>query len=285
MDAIATRAPGRVDYEFLRPATLNALTERLKDETRPVDILHFDGHGVFREVTQAETERYPERYGRSVQSEIQRELMRTGLQRGGADAARPETVRTDADTPVGIGFLVFEQPPEAPEPGTAHLVSAADLADNLNRARVGLVVLSACQTAALGTEGTEGTDPLASVAGRLSTTGIPAVLAMSHAVLVATTRALFGELYKALARGRGLAAALDEARVWLANNPDKFPIRRGDGRTSLKLYDWFLPALFHGGTDTTLLAPPTADQAARHPAPPQAARCGWTNTTSRSSTT
>ena len=38
---------GAVDIEFLRPPTRAALRERLKDEKRPVHVLHFDGHGIF----------------------------------------------------------------------------------------------------------------------------------------------------------------------------------------------------------------------------------------------
>lgn len=48
MDALDEYAPGRVTWEFLRPPTFEALIERLEDDGRPpVDILHFDGHGVF----------------------------------------------------------------------------------------------------------------------------------------------------------------------------------------------------------------------------------------------
>src|SRR6266566_200806 len=38
---------GAIELEFLRPPTLPALRNRLKDLSRPVHILHFDGHGVF----------------------------------------------------------------------------------------------------------------------------------------------------------------------------------------------------------------------------------------------
>ena len=38
---------GTVELEFLRPPTLAALRNRLKDTTRPVHLLHFDGHGIF----------------------------------------------------------------------------------------------------------------------------------------------------------------------------------------------------------------------------------------------
>lgn len=40
--------PDMVEVEFLRPPTLRALDERLRDETQPrVHIVHFDGHGVY----------------------------------------------------------------------------------------------------------------------------------------------------------------------------------------------------------------------------------------------
>jgi len=38
---------GAIDVEFLRPPTRAALRKRLQDKTRPVHLLHFDGHGVF----------------------------------------------------------------------------------------------------------------------------------------------------------------------------------------------------------------------------------------------
>jgi len=40
--------PEDFEVEFLRPPTLRALDERLRDESRPrVHIVHFDGHGVY----------------------------------------------------------------------------------------------------------------------------------------------------------------------------------------------------------------------------------------------
>ena len=44
---------------------------------------------------------------------------------------------------------------------------------------------------------------MASVAGRLTATGIPAILAMTHSVLVATTTALFGHFYQQPGQGPG----------------------------------------------------------------------------------
>src|SRR5262249_1620497 len=40
-------AEGRIMIELLRPPTLAALQQRLRDKQRPVHILHFDGHGTF----------------------------------------------------------------------------------------------------------------------------------------------------------------------------------------------------------------------------------------------
>jgi hypothetical protein len=94
---------------------------------------------------------------------------------------------------------------------------------------------------------------MGSVAARLTATGIPSVLAMTHSVLVHTTRALFGAFYKELSRHKGIGEALDQARRYLCNNPEKYEVQRGPDRVPLKLFDWFLPALYQQGADTALL--------------------------------
>ncbi len=43
-------AAGAIELEFLRPATMSALRERLKNTVRPIHVLHFDGHGKFDEL-------------------------------------------------------------------------------------------------------------------------------------------------------------------------------------------------------------------------------------------
>ncbi|MEM9366222.1 MAG: CHAT domain-containing protein [Planctomycetota bacterium] len=188
--ALDTHATGRVTWEFLYPPTLESLVERLNDDELPaVDILHFDGHGMFSAVSQADIEKDPALYAKSTLSEIQRERQRRG---------------TESSQRVGVGFLLFEN-----DEGHKHLVSAADLEDNLFRHEVGLVVLSACQTASMDAEAG---DPMASVAGKLTHAGIPAILAMTHSVLVRTTETLFGKFYQSLAKGHGIATSLDDAR-------------------------------------------------------------------------
>jgi CHAT domain len=94
---------------------------------------------------------------------------------------------------------------------------------------------------------------MGSIAARLTGAGMPAVLAMSHAVLVSTTRQLFGEFYRQLAQGRAIGTALDNARRLLYSHPDKHEVQRGAHRITLQLQDWFVPALYQAGEDRPLL--------------------------------
>lgn len=258
LDAIDAKAGGRITVEFLRPPTFNGLMERLNDGSLPrVDIIHFDGHGVFD----------------ADGSLIRRMLAQS--ERGGGAGAGSALLRhsaTDAGEP-NTGYLLFETGGHEID-----FISARELGENLYQHEVALVILSACQSATVagkgagdggagtpgasaasgegagGGAGEEAVDrPMGSVAARLTATGIPAVLAMTHSVLVPTTRALFGEFYKHVADGRGLGEALDLARAFVANNPEKYEVQRGTERVPLKLYDWFLPALYQQGSDVALL--------------------------------
>src|SRR6266699_3719108 len=47
---------GTIELEFLRPPTLKALRQRLRDRKRQVHVLHFDGHGTFDEQTHGKDE-------------------------------------------------------------------------------------------------------------------------------------------------------------------------------------------------------------------------------------
>ncbi|MBS4097657.1 MAG: tetratricopeptide repeat protein [Sulfuricella sp.] len=239
LDALDEHAPGRVTWEFLRPATFDALIRRLDDKTLPcVDILHFDGHGVF-----DERGGLPERHKKNRPSYAGRgeAIMR--------DAGNPGNPG-EPDSPPHTGYLLFED-----GDGNSDFVSAHKLGENLHRRQIALVILSACQTAAHGDMDADGEErgALGDVAARLTATGIPAVLAMTHSVLVHTTRDLFGEFYRQLALHRPVGAALDAARRHLANHPEKYPVQRGAERVWLKLHDWFIPALYQHGVDGPLL--------------------------------
>ncbi|AUB81358.1 tetratricopeptide repeat protein [Candidatus Thiodictyon syntrophicum] len=256
LDALDAEAPGRVTCEFLRPPTLAALTDRLgRTDLPPVDCLHFDGHGCFDRAGNL-----PARHHAA----------------GGKSGAPAESVQKDqggpGEYPPDTGYLLFED-----AAGGTDFVPAHRLGETLHRRRVALVILSACQSAAVAAqdpahpeapaqETNESNDPagqrpaeLGSVAARLTATGIPAVLAMTHSVLVATTRTLFGEVYKQLARRRTLGESLDAARLRLAQDPRKYQLQRGEERVWLSLQDWFIPALYQMGEDLPLLLPGAAE--------------------------
>jgi tetratricopeptide (TPR) repeat protein len=115
LQAIETAAPDRVVVEFLRPATLTNLVERLENRKLPaVDILHFDGHGVF-----------------DPSSVVGKHD--DGLSKG--------------SKALDMGYLLFEN-----EDGKAQRVSAEELGDALHRQQVSLIVLSACQSAMVAGE-------------------------------------------------------------------------------------------------------------------------------------
>ena len=172
-----------------------------------MDILHFDGHGVF------DTDGgLPERLDNRTVNLAQ---VLSG------QMLRDKKAEAPAESPPNTGYLLFEKADGQPD-----LVSAEKLGFNLHRRNVPLVILSACESAAQG----DNDEPLGSVAVRLTAAGIPAVLAMTHSVLVHTTRALFGEFYEQLAGHRAIGEALDAARLYLSNNPEKYEVQRGPDR-------------------------------------------------------
>jgi len=103
---------GKLELEFLRPPTLEALQQRLRDAKRPVHILHFDGHGAFPE----------------AQPDMSSELKLGG-------------------DPAPQGVLAFED-----ETGKTQLVDADTLANVLQQSSVRLAVLTACQSAVGATD-------------------------------------------------------------------------------------------------------------------------------------
>ncbi|NEP18672.1 MAG: tetratricopeptide repeat protein, partial [Leptolyngbya sp. SIO4C1] len=245
LSAIAAEGDGRVEVEFLRPATMEALLKRLDDRRLPaIDIVHFDGHGVY-----------------DPSGAFFEEARRSdGL----------DLTRTSAAEAADMGYLLFED-----ADSKRALISAEKLAAVMNEQTVGLVVLSACQSAMVGLGDSSEEDPtkgiMGSVAARLTHAGIPAVLAMTHSVLVATTRELFGQFYQNLGKGYGMGESLDNARRYLYLHTERGTRIRGQQQeVTLKLQDWFLPALYQAGADTPLLLP---EAEAEMPA----ADSGWGN--------
>ncbi|MCB0258035.1 MAG: CHAT domain-containing protein, partial [Anaerolineae bacterium] len=102
------------------------------------------------------------------------------------------------DPAVGLGFLLFEDDRQE-----RHDVDAEQLGALLNECGIPLMVLDACQTAT-----PDERNPFASVAARLIESGVGAIVAMNYSVLVETAKRLTGHLYRGLAQGKAVSAAL-----------------------------------------------------------------------------
>jgi tetratricopeptide (TPR) repeat protein len=211
----------QVEVEFLRQATFDNLINRLEDEDLPaVDIVHFDGHGVFDSTGQLAS--------KSVEM--------PGMKKATTDTA-------------SMGYLLFEN-----ANGEEALVSAETLGEMLHQKKVSLIVLSACQSAKVA-----GEDALNSVAARLVHAGIPSVLAMTYSVLAMTTRLLFQEFYAQLVKGKHTGEALENARRYLFRHTERGQRRYGAREFELHLHDWFIPALYQNGQDKPLLKKATLE--------------------------
>jgi hypothetical protein len=125
----------------------------------------------------------------------------------------------------GAGALILESPAGAADP-----MAAATLADLFSdREHPILVILNTCHSASSGAAAS--LDPFAGVAAALVLAGLPAVLAMRTAILDPAAIRLTAELYRHLARGDRLEAAVSEARLAL--------------RTAYEgSAEWSIPALF-----------------------------------------
>ena len=229
LNALAVKGIEQVTVEFLRPATFDKLIKRLENTDLPqVDILHFDGHGVFD--------------ADGVYFEQAKQVFPEGY----AGTKAGEGSQVDRKN---IGYLVFET-----EDGKKALIDAEKLGDMLYQQEVSLVFLSACQSGMVGTsEESVDEEALGSIAVRLAKTGIPSIIAMTYSVLIDSTEKLSGEFYENLANGKAIAESLDNARRHLIRNSDRGERPRGQKRITLKLQDWFLPALYQSGQDVPLL--------------------------------
>lgn len=225
LDAIETYALGRVTVEFLRPATYRTLKKRLEDASKPkVDILHFDGHGVFDE-----------------RGDMGDTTPQTGYLLFEQQNSKPQLVAVGSSKDEGLGALLNKH-------GVALMVlSACQSAAYASNEQVPQ------ETEQNTAQNTGESGALGSVAAGLITAGIRTVLAMSHSVLVPTTGRLFGRFYQQLAQGRGVGESLDAARQYLRDDARRRQVLRGSTRQWLQLQDWCVPNLYQSGDDTPLL--------------------------------
>ena len=227
LNALKSCVPERVTVEFLWPATLTALCDRLEDEDlSPVDMILFDGHGIF------------DREGHLA------EKVNSDFKTLSDDLKKVAVAEADKNT----GYLLFEK-----ESGETHWVPTKLLANILNKQQIALVILSACQSATAGS----GEEDIGSVAAHLTASGIPAVLAINYSVLMSAMQKLFDAFYHNLARGRKIGVALAHARMALYQDTERVAHRRselGSQPIKIQLHDWFLPTLYQQpGPDIALL--------------------------------
>ncbi len=171
----------------------------------------------------------------------------------------------------GLGALCFESA-EADEQkklqgrATA-IVYAQELATELNKLRVPLFFLDACQSAKTGQ------DPTASVAAMLLENGVASVAAMSHSVLVVTAERFAVAFYRKLAEGSLIGAAMLAGQQALHDDAVRAQLPGGE---KLQLQDWFVPVLFQEEKDPQLVRRVPGKQVRRHIEETWTARLGAT---------
>jgi hypothetical protein len=146
---------------------------------------------------------------------------------------------------IGLGGLCFESPESVPafQKRKSAIVNADDMAEIMNKHRIPLVFLEACQTA------TADIDPTASVAAALLDNGIASVVAMTHSVLVVTAQKFVTKFYQALVKGERVGDAMLAGQKALKLDSFRTTIF---GAGKLELQDWFVPILLQEKDDPRL---------------------------------
>jgi tetratricopeptide (TPR) repeat protein len=146
----------------------------------------------------------------------------------------------------GLGGLCFEDPQDAGKLDERRHVTiyTKDLGPLLSEHRIPLMFLEACQTAP-------------SVAPELLKAGVASVVAMSHSVLVETSRRFVEAFYEALADGARVGDAMLRGQRALENDDFRDRIF---GAGELRLQDWFVPVLFQEKDDPQLFRAVTSQQ-------------------------
>lgn len=125
----------------------------------------------------------------------------------------------------GVGSLLLETPQREP-----HAVPGGLLAETLRASReLRLVFLNSCESGQVGYQ--PGQDPLLGVATALVHRGVPAVVAMQFPISDIAARTFSEAVYRSLARGSTLDAAVGDGRL---------AIHQADTES----WEWITPALF-----------------------------------------
>ena len=204
----------------LRPPTYEQLQQTLtdaKEAGNPFHIVHFDGHGMYTDLRETNLSSWLGQL--------------SSLMLGGKSNGKH-------------GFLLFEHPTHEEK---MRPVPGEELGQLLHDCGVPVLVLNACQSAmheAIAKPDTaknvhDEVRAIGSLAQAVVDQGIPAVLGMRYSVFVVTAAQYIGELYAALAKGRGFGQAASEARKHLQRNPERWVNLHGR-----PLQDWFVPVIY-----------------------------------------
>jgi hypothetical protein len=210
----------RFDITALRPPSYEQLQKTLTDAKlagQPYHIVHFDGHGIYADLSNTKLSGWLSGL--------------SSLMLGGKSSGKH-------------GYLLFEHT------GTKENmrpVSGDELGKLLHDNGVPMLVLNACQSAmheasdkpADASSVHDEVRAIGSLAQAVVDQGIPAVLGMRYSVFVVTAAQYIGELYAALAKGRGFGQAASEVRKHLQRNPDRWI-----GLHPYPLQDWFVPMIY-----------------------------------------
>jgi tetratricopeptide (TPR) repeat protein len=156
------------------------------------------------------------------------------------------------DPSVGLGGLCFERPEDSNklEQRRHSTVYSNELGPLLRDHRIPLVCLDACQSSQAG-QASE------SVASALLKVGVASVVAMSHSLLVETSRLFVAAFYGALARGKRVGDAMLAGQRQLKDDSFRGRIF---GAGELRLEDWFVPVLYQEKDDPQLFKSTPAKQ-------------------------
>jgi len=158
-------------------------------------------------------------------------------------------------------FLMFEDDDSRDGNGGV-LVSADDLAGQLQMHRVPVVALNACQSG----KQVGGTATETSLGSRLLLSGAQLVIAMGYSVTVSAAGKFMTRFYDELLAGREPATAIRSARLELFR--DK--ARRAAYNQMIDLEDWMLPVIYQNAPPQfrfTAAGGVTGAAASRHPRP------------------
>lgn len=157
------------------------------------------------------------------------------------------------DRLAGLGALCFEHEEDGQlaRGQRRHVnVGTPELGALLRDHGIALVFLEACQTA-------QAESANESVASALLKTGVGSVVAMSHSVLVETSRRFVDAFYRALCRGERVGGAMLAGQRALKDSPVR---GRVFGHGEFRLQDWFVPVLYQDRDDPQLFRQVAAAQ-------------------------